>query len=83
VVIKRLRGIETLDIDGRNLITMNNPRTFAYLGPNSAVLDVNMNRTQVMADGTSIRAWTFGAGFNTTGRFRVRSSRGLRGNWSQ
>jgi FtsP/CotA-like multicopper oxidase with cupredoxin domain len=43
---------------------MTNPRTFAFLGPNSAFLNVNMFRTQVMANGTSINTWAFGGGFN-------------------
>lgn len=43
---------------------MSGARTFSFLGPNSAFLSVNMMRNQVMADGTSVRAWTFGGGFN-------------------
>lgn len=43
---------------------MTGGRTFSFLGPNAAVLSVNMNRSQVMADGTSINTWTFGGGFN-------------------
>ena len=43
---------------------MANGRTFQYLGPNSASLNVNMGNSQVMSDGASITAWTFGAGFN-------------------
>jgi len=43
---------------------MTNPRTFSYLGPNSASLDVNMNRAQIMSDDTAVNAWTFGNGFN-------------------
>jgi len=39
-------------------------RTFAYLGPNIASVDVVMNGAAVMADGTSLRSWTFGNGFN-------------------
>ena len=43
---------------------MTGGRTFTFLGPNSAFLNVNMMRTQVMANGASITAWTFGGGFN-------------------
>jgi FtsP/CotA-like multicopper oxidase with cupredoxin domain len=39
-------------------------RTFSFLGPNPAIFNVNMMGNQVMANGTSIRAWTFGGGFN-------------------
>ena len=44
------------DIDGN--------RTFSYLGPNTADLNVRMEGSQIMADGTSIRTWFFGSGFN-------------------
>ncbi|RKZ44303.1 MAG: hypothetical protein DRQ58_11585, partial [Gammaproteobacteria bacterium] len=40
------------------------PRTFRYLGPNRAFLDVRMMGTQRMADGRRLRTWTFGGGFN-------------------
>ena len=43
---------------------MTGGRTFTYLGPNSAFLNVNMTGNQTMADGASIRTWTFGGGFN-------------------
>lgn len=39
-------------------------RTFTYLGPNSAFLDVAMNGHLTMADGNVIRSWYFGNGFN-------------------
>ena len=39
-------------------------RTFSYLGPNTAPLNVRMGGRQIMADGTSIRTWFFGSGFN-------------------
>ena len=43
---------------------MTGGRTFTFLGPNSAYLNVNMMRNQVMANGASITPWTFGNGFN-------------------
>jgi FtsP/CotA-like multicopper oxidase with cupredoxin domain len=39
-------------------------RSFTYLGPNIASLDVKMNGNVVMADATNIRSWYFGNGFN-------------------
>ena len=39
-------------------------RTFSFLGPNIASLDVRMNGFGVMSDQTSIRTWYFGNGFN-------------------
>ena len=42
----------------------NGNRTFSYLGPNNASLNVRMGGRQIMADGTSIRTWSFGNGFN-------------------
>jgi hypothetical protein len=45
------------DIDGN--------RTFSYLGPNTASLNVRMGGTQTMADGTAIPTWFFGSGFNS------------------
>ena len=43
---------------------MSPSRTFTYLGPNIAALDVSMNGSELMADQTSIRTWYFGSGFN-------------------
>jgi FtsP/CotA-like multicopper oxidase with cupredoxin domain len=39
-------------------------RTFSYQGPNTAFQNLHMEGRQVMADGTSIRTWFFGRGFN-------------------
>jgi len=39
-------------------------RTFSYLSPNMAPLKVRMGGRQIMANGTSIRTWFFGSGFN-------------------
>ena len=39
-------------------------RSFTYLGPNTASLDVTMNGSAMMADGTNVRTWYFGNGFN-------------------
>lgn len=39
-------------------------RTFTYLGPNTASLNVTMNGSTVMANNQSIRTWYFGNGFN-------------------
>ena len=39
-------------------------RTFTYLGPNTASLSVRMDGRQNMADGTTLRTWSFGRGFN-------------------
>ena len=39
-------------------------RSFTYLGPNTASLGVTMNGSEQMADGTHVRTWYFGNGFN-------------------
>lgn len=39
-------------------------RTFTYLGPNIAFLDVQMNGFITMADNNVVRSWYFGNGFN-------------------
>lgn len=39
-------------------------RAFNYLGPNTASLNVRMDTRQTMADGTTLRTWSFGRGFN-------------------
>ena len=44
--------------------TIDGNRTFSYLGPNTAPLNVRMGGRQIMADGTSIRTWFFGSGLN-------------------
>lgn len=43
---------------------MTGGRTFTFLGPNTAWLDVNMASSLVMANGVPIPTWTFGNGFN-------------------
>ena len=44
--------------------TASGSRTFSYLGPNSASVSARMNGSLTMADGASIRTWTFDSGFN-------------------
>ncbi len=39
-------------------------RTFVYLGYNSASVSVNMGASQTLADGSALRVWSFGGGFN-------------------
>jgi FtsP/CotA-like multicopper oxidase with cupredoxin domain len=50
--------------DGGSVEPNGGNRTFSYLGPNTASLDVQMWGRQIMADGRSIRTWFFGDGFN-------------------
>jgi FtsP/CotA-like multicopper oxidase with cupredoxin domain len=49
---------------GESVSSNDGSRTFNYLGPNTASLNVRMGSRQNMADGTSIRTWSFGSGFN-------------------
>jgi FtsP/CotA-like multicopper oxidase with cupredoxin domain len=51
-------------LNGDSAGTDGGNRTFTYLGPNTASLNVQMNGRQIMADGTAIRTWYFGGGFN-------------------
>ena len=53
----------TQSLDGSRNATGGN-RTFSYLGPNTASLNVRMNSSQIMADGAAIPTWFFGDGFN-------------------
>jgi FtsP/CotA-like multicopper oxidase with cupredoxin domain len=53
----------TQSLDGSSNATGGN-RTFSYLGPNTASLNVRMNGSQIMADGAAIPTWFFGDGFN-------------------
>jgi plastocyanin len=50
--------------DGDSVESAGGNRTFSYLDPNTASLNVQMGGRQIMADGTSIRTWYFGDGFN-------------------
>ena len=49
---------------GGNTGSTGGNRTFTYLGPNTAILNVRMDDRQTMADGTTLRTWSFGRGFN-------------------
>ena len=51
-------------LDGGSAESNGGNRTFSYLGPNTASLNVRMDGWQTMADSTSIRTWFFGSGFN-------------------
>ncbi len=50
--------------DGSSTGAIGGSRTFTYLGPNTASLNVRMGGRQTLADGTTLRTWSFGRGFN-------------------
>lgn len=59
-----INELATMQWGGERVGSTDGSRTFSYLGPNKASLSVRMGGRQIMADGTSIRTWFFGSGFN-------------------